>query len=134
MSTRKKYAGRQKGTPNKVTAAIRQIVQRNVDFDKLIEALFKRARRKYGDAAAKLLLEYGWGKAREMNGQSGTDYTQVAKEFAKMVLAAGTGIATPSDNGISETAGQIQDGSRGEEKLQNGDSEANPDNGGIASS
>ena len=131
MSTRKKYAGRQKGTPNKVTAAIRQIVQRNVDFDKLIEALFKRARRKYGDAAAKLLLEYGWGKAREMNGQSGTDYTQVAREFAKMVQAAGTGFATPADQRLPDTENKIQNGSRGSQELQDRNREKNPDNGGA---
>ena len=110
-------SGRQKGTTNKSTASIQEVVRRNVDFDELSRALFERAKGKYGDAAARLLLEYGFGRTREMNGQLGTDYVQVAREFAKMVLAAGTGIATPNDNGVSETTNQIQNGSRGEEKL-----------------
>jgi hypothetical protein len=71
MDTRKNNkGGRTKGSENKSTAIIKQLVQSNVDFPKLIKKLSIRAM-KNDTQAAKILFEYGFGKAPQPLEHSG---------------------------------------------------------------
>ncbi|MBE3140002.1 MAG: hypothetical protein IMZ53_05400 [Thermoplasmata archaeon] len=63
MEQKKRRIGKDRtGCQNKSTAVIKDLVQSNVDFPKLIKQLSIRAM-KGSDPAAKLLFEYGFGKA-----------------------------------------------------------------------
>jgi hypothetical protein len=59
-----------KGKENKSTASVKALVQSTVNFVKLIKKLEKRAMID-SDAAAKLLFEYGFGKAPQPMQYSG---------------------------------------------------------------
>lgn len=50
------------------------------------------------------------------------DARELAKIFSTMVLAAGSGKATSGDNPLPDGTEAVQDGSRGPEKLQDGNS------------
>lgn len=83
-----KSGGRKKGTPNKVTAEIREILDQEVDFETVVSKLFELVEgvsiEKYTsegaivyqekpDAfAAKLLLEYRFGKPIQTVNQNTT--------------------------------------------------------------
>jgi hypothetical protein len=64
-------AGSRKGKENKSTALVKELVQSNVDFPKLIKRLSIRAMRD-SDPAARLLFEYGFGKAPQPLEHSGS--------------------------------------------------------------
>lgn len=57
----RKRTGRKPGTPNKSTQEIKDLIRGIVDFDKLIKALERKAR-KGNDRCAKILFEYAFGK------------------------------------------------------------------------
>ena len=113
MAKGKKTGGRKPGSRNKATAEIRDIIQRNVDFDvltskmmELVEGVTVRGSREDGTVyeidkepsvpAAKLLLEYGYGKPKEViELDAGANTTEIVKMFATLVSAAGAGSATP---------------------------------------
>lgn len=61
----KKFGGRKKGVPNKSRQDVKDIIDRNVDFDVLMQRMYEAASRpKNPDSAAgKLIMEYRWGKA-----------------------------------------------------------------------
>lgn len=91
---KKTGGGSRKGKPNKSTIEIKEIVQSSVDFVALVKELEKRAKRS-NDSAAKLLLEYGFGKPREvLELDTSTNATEVIKMFGEMVRDSGTGEAT----------------------------------------
>lgn len=57
-------AGRRKGTKNKATEDVKKLIDENVDFNMIIQGLYKLA--KGGDTyAAKTLLEYRYGKPKQ---------------------------------------------------------------------
>lgn len=56
--------GSRKGKPNKSTVVIREILDRCVDWDEVIGELVKLA--KSNPMAMRMLLEYRFGKPREM--------------------------------------------------------------------
>lgn len=59
----KRYGGRQKGSVNKSKSDVKEILDNVVDFEKLFEKLYDLAMGKKQDtAAAKILLEYRFGK------------------------------------------------------------------------
>ena len=63
-TTGKKYGGREKGTPNKATQDIKEILNEVVDFGKVVGTLYKMSLA--GDSpASKILLEYGFGKQKQ---------------------------------------------------------------------
>lgn len=80
-NTGKKWGGREKGTPNKSTLHIREIMDKIVDFDVVIGKLFELTQgvqvehqtqngsvvyaEKPDPAAAKILLEYRFGKPNQ---------------------------------------------------------------------
>lgn len=116
--------GRVKGVPNKVTQDIRALIQSRVDFPELIDALKERAA-KNSEQAAKLLFEYGYGKPSEtVNVNASISQTEIARAAAEVLYAAGSGIMPSQDTGLSAGPGPVQDGSRGTEKLQDGDCQA----------
>ena len=111
MKKRQKTGGRKKGKPNKVTQEIREIVQSSVDFTVLVNKMFELVKglEVVGDDknedttyiqppnvnAAKLLLEYGFGKPKEViELDAGENATEIVKIFSEMVSNAGTGSAT----------------------------------------
>ena len=53
------------------------------------------------------------------------DAPKLVEEFAKMVSAAGSGQATRGHKTVPATAGEIQDGARGPEVVQDGDRKEN---------
>ena len=66
----KNPGGRPKGTPNQSTQSVKAFFQRFIDFEEIGRALEIKA--KAGDvAAARLLIEYGWGKAPQPIEHSG---------------------------------------------------------------
>jgi hypothetical protein len=72
MIERKRKRGADRtGHPNKSSALIKEMVQANVDFPKLIKRLSIRAMRS-DTQAARILFEYGFGKAPQPLEHSGT--------------------------------------------------------------
>jgi len=58
--------GRPKGSRNKFSGEIRDFIRQSVNWDALVKSIYKQATR--GDIrAAKLLLEYGFGKPAEIS-------------------------------------------------------------------
>lgn len=95
-------SGRRKGIPNKSTQEIRELITGIVDFEQLVRALERRAKRK-SELAARLLFEYAYGKPKEplpMNGD--TNPSQIAESFAQMVSSSGAGRASSRDPEVQE--------------------------------
>jgi len=109
MAKRKKTGGgSRKGKPNKSTQEIREIIQSTVDFAVLTDKMFQLVKgvevsgddgTVYSQApnvnAAKLLLEYGYGKPKEVVDLNvGINTAEICKQFAEMVRDSGSGEAT----------------------------------------
>lgn len=58
--------GRPKGAANKATREIKEILQENVDYVRLVRRLQQKAMRG-SEIAARILLEFGYGKPRQEN-------------------------------------------------------------------
>ena len=57
--------GSRKGVPNKSTLEVKELLDANVDFSVLITKLFQLATQKGDSTAAKILMEYRFGKPHQ---------------------------------------------------------------------
>lgn len=106
-------AGRKAGIPNKSTLEIKEIFAQEVDFRVVARKMFELAKgvavketgpdgqteiytKEPNVPAAKLLLEYGHGKPKEViELDAGANTAEIVKMFATVVSSSGSGSATP---------------------------------------
>lgn len=90
-----KTGGRVAGILNKSTQEIKTLLDEDIDFRTLIKRLYRMSKRNdlTGFHSCKLLLEYRYGKPREMVELAfEASTTDIVREFANIVSNAGTGI------------------------------------------
>jgi hypothetical protein len=108
----RKRGGRKLGIPNKATQEIRELIRSTVDWERLALSLEERANGPKGsDSAARTLLEYGFGRPKEMadgNGVSEAELVSAIKGIAAAFMAhPGQGMVTQRDSEVQGIESEI---------------------------
>ena len=104
--------GRKPGTLNHETREIRELFKSTVDWERICLSLEERANGPKGsDSAARTLLEYGFGRPKEMadgNGVSEAELVSAIKGIAAAFMAhPGQGMVTQRDSEVQGIESEI---------------------------